>query len=150
MVYLDKKTKRFPVHTPDPSRPIEEFVEVIEVIDKFDPLTEKLGPYSEPDIRHVDTGETDDKGNPIYREEWFTERKKVERTEEQMASLADEHWQDVRLARNEELCRTDILLLKKLEEQLPDDDELRVFRQSLRDLPSTDTDPTKIKVPKFK
>jgi|TARA_R100000479_G_scaffold112552_1_gene56819 hypothetical protein len=62
-------------------------------------------------------------------------------TEDEAALLAkdfsEENWQNLRATRNEKLAETDYLALSDVVMS----DEMRAYRQALRDLPANTTDP---------
>ena len=147
----DERNGEFPVYQPfvdqrttmdakkdngDPS--IYEFHLVNDVTPDYNPTTHRLGAYSIP----VNDGDGFTAKRAVIK------RKKAETDESDRIA-----WEDVRIERNAQLMATDTDVLRLLEGTLVGADDLKEYRQSLRDVtdPSKNggkSDPNKIKLPK--
>lgn len=83
--------------------------------------------------------------------QWQAEREVLPRD---VDSVNEEYWQDVRNERDAELARTDVLVLRALEETLVGHDDLKEHRRKLRNITNPQlnggrSNPKEIKVKKF-
>lgn len=134
----------------------ENYVPVVGVVDEYDPATHRLGSWTTPDI---------DEGDEILEKKEVVGhkpgvltsfRKAIPRSEEEIASIGLEAWEDVRIKRDAFLADTNAQLLQVLEDALPANTArgLRDYRATLRDItdPAKNggiTDPSEIRLRRF-
>lgn len=154
-LYRRRQDGKFPVYKPEAERGNYYTVEREEngrtVFDRVSYSYDKVEDISDMSI-NFDTHKHGAFGEPFMRDgRWLVEREVLSRD---MEAVNNAYWSDVRAQRDAELARTDVLVLRALEENLVGHDDLKEHRRKLRNITNPQLnggkkDPKSIKVKKF-